>query len=659
MGLSRTLGDISFIVFSCGLQHLFASGLRPFTLQVQGVLEPSVFARAERRVLRFFAASLSMMPLLRGFFRVVCLLRQHVPECDLAQLLKAFRYSKFGRCFPTIFDAAVSILTEMPPRIGRTILNVPTTLDATVAMCLGPHCQCYAREKQHEAEWIRRREGQGQQGQEPRAPHVVIRNREVSVPSYVAQPEAGPSGFKSFSCGCSAGEKCKSYCSGLLAVQARYQVRPRRRQNAPGFFSLGMFRSHFRHRENKEVASVCQVRHSAYIIHNQVDEALVGLTSLFEHMLKEMSDILGGVGMNEDMGQLLKDSATAWDWSHLLFAPPTAQHTIAFRGVWRKLRGLLSRSEFPSGEVFERVEKCWPTEENLCVQYLCLARRARTAFQCAKVFPRPLGEFGSLGLIPTSRRPLTVPAEVSRLAFDWVEVTGYEVRPVWVHVFVLHVCDKCGLGVGLAAKKIGGLLSLFLGGLPTTAYVPTSVRPAELRPPGKRHRRRSKTTPRLERHQWRAGDIAVLPNKRLVFVTRVVRHVCVQKVTAAIISNPWFSLGVGSGGLIAWHACRLAHRCSVMFPPEAPCERIGSLMRFVWEPRQHLGPVAVADRVYLSQAGVECVGSTRDEMLVDIIASLLESTSKYKMTLGNLGAQPLPFKLRGKAETAEASGRFS
>ena len=56
---------------------------------------------------------------------------------------------------------------------------------------------------------------------------------------------------------------------------------------------------------------MCQVRHSAYIIHNQVDEALVGLTSLFEHMLKEMSDILGGVGMNEDMGQLLKDSATA------------------------------------------------------------------------------------------------------------------------------------------------------------------------------------------------------------------------------------------------------------------------------------------------------------------------------------------------------------
>jgi hypothetical protein len=27
--------------------------------------------------------------------------------------------------------------------------------------------------------------------------------------------------------------------------------------------------------------------------------------------LKEISDILGGVGMNEDMGQLLKDSATA------------------------------------------------------------------------------------------------------------------------------------------------------------------------------------------------------------------------------------------------------------------------------------------------------------------------------------------------------------
>ena len=58
-------------------------------------------------------------------------------------------------------DAAVSILTEMQPHIGKTTLNVLVTQDATAAMCLGPHCQCYAKEKQHEG-----REGWGKQVQE-------------------------------------------------------------------------------------------------------------------------------------------------------------------------------------------------------------------------------------------------------------------------------------------------------------------------------------------------------------------------------------------------------------------------------------------------------------------------------------------------------------
>jgi len=204
------------------------------------------------------------------------------------------------------------------------------------------------------------------------------------------------------------------------------------------------------------------------------------------------------------------------------------------------------------------------------------------------------------------------------------------------------------------------MLSVLLGGLFPAAIETYLAKSTELRLPGPRtRRRRSKKTPELELIHWRVGYVAVQVNRRLVFIVQAHKVVDDNIVAATLNTNPWFAVGSGSRDLVAWHACRLAHRCSLMFPPEAPCERIGSLMRLLWEPRQKMGAVAVADRVYLSQAGVVCVGSDRDELLVEVVSDLLKSTSKYRVGARGRTSGALPLLLQDKQRALEDSGRFA
>ena len=41
----------------------------------------------------------------------------------------------------------------------------------------------------------------------------------------------------------------------------------------------------------------------------------------------------------------------------------------------------------------------------------------------------------------------------------------------------------------------------------------------------------------------------------------------------------------------------------MLFPPEAPCERMGSFMRLLWDPTRRLDPKSMEDLVLLEQAG--------------------------------------------------------
>ncbi len=152
LDVSRTLSDVSFLTFLLVLSDILTLLVRPFTLQVQGMLEPSELARAELRLATGLGKALKLLPSVRCLFRVIALCRQHAAQKALATLLGAFRFSPMGRCFPRLFDAAAGILCQSP-HFKHVELSVVTDFDAAKTMCLGPHCQCLAREEFHRANW--------------------------------------------------------------------------------------------------------------------------------------------------------------------------------------------------------------------------------------------------------------------------------------------------------------------------------------------------------------------------------------------------------------------------------------------------------------------------------------------------------------------------
>ena len=80
---------------------------------------------------------------------------------------------------------------------------------------------------------------------------------------------------------------------------------------------------------------------------------------------------------------------------------------------------------------------------------------------------------------------------------------------------------------------------------------------------------------------------------------------------------------------------------------------MGSFMRLLWDPTRKLDPKSMEDLVLLEQAGVRCVGSERDEELVDQVAAMLEKTRKYRVS-GLGGMSPVR-----ENEALAASGRYA
>ena len=95
----------------------------------------------------------------------------------------------------------------------------------------------------------------------------------------------------------------------------------------------------------------------------------------------------------------------------------------------------------------------------------------------------------------------------------------------------------------------------------------------------------------------------------------------------------------------------------MLFPPEAPCERVGSIMRHAWEPSRKMNPKLLEDLVLLSGAGVRCTGSERDELLVQTVVHVLSSSSKYSLWASTGGLPPLRAQLQ-HLDCAD-SGRFA
>ena len=304
------------------------------------------------------------------------------------------------------------------------------------------------------------------------------------------------------------------------------------------------------------------------------------------------------------------------------------------------LRPCLSQTLFPFAPEFRRVECKWVDDASLGVQYMFLTKRVRAAAAAAE----------------TRMRGRQIPEEVVAAAAKWSEPGAFQVvlgsrwLSLVIKLLVFQVREARELGLtGRAASNracdhsdcdlalrclrlqcldIASLASGFLGA------ACLELQTSELTHVSRARRRRKSSHADVER-PLRVGDLARWIGDRsggagtFAIIVDIAWKVDVAAVAAAIDTMSWFVLGSG-GRTIAWHAGRVHHRCRNLFPPDAPCESVGSVLRVLWDQRQGRAHTSFwSDRALLSAAGVRCVGGDRDEMLVEEVVELLKSTSKY------------------------------
>ncbi len=645
--VGRRLSTTKFATFLLLFQDVLVKAIKPYALLVQGPVEPSVGHAAGQRLLSTLRRAGKSISAIRRLLTVVVLCRQHVGSADLLNLVAAFACSSAGRAFPALFSAASGLLARTPPSFQRCYLQTAPD-DSAEVMTLGPHCQCLGRE-QHPRHAAAR----------PRVSAVQLSRypRRVAMPWWVTAPHGG--------------QVRTQGAQSLLDIRPRYQARPRSQPAPVGVLATNMFRRHLR----SGTASRCQVPRAVYAVHAEMDDALRAASEFLHALHDEVGAILGSVGMNDAMRELLAASACCWDWRSLIHARPGAEHVRAFQRVSRMLRPYLAQTLWPGSHAFAKVEQAWPSEDVLAAQYMRLALRVREA---AAAGARKRNAGGGVPP-PCAGGGMTPPCEEHiRLAEHWVEVKGYSVRPIWSsgeimglsqQWFKQHQGSVAAPGCRAFVARIAQAILRYVGDHPGVQRQPpeakelVTVLGSDLRVPGSRRRRMSR---KQCQRQWHLGDVAVLaktPDCRhhnvCVEVVAVEQEVAVAAVASAIDTCTWFALGGQRSSPSAWHAARVHHRCRLLFPPESACERLGSRMTLLWSPWQGLSAGPLADRVFLAQAQVCCLGGERDEFVVAEVASLLQALHKHHLTpLRESSARPRVLQQVLDAELAlRASGR--
>ena len=649
--LGRSLSDPMFVTFVLLLSDILSMVVRPFAKQVQAACEPVVFHNSMRKLRSAIVESLIIVRRIRIMLRVVSLCRQHAPVDDLRLLVDAClsncgpRFAAFAAHITGILlpPAPSEAVDQAVPMFKHTRLAVPLSdHNRSKEMCLGAHCQCPAHIAYHRDRWAKLCEGREdvvEDGLEPRT-RIQLRARgslkEVRVPVSVAYSPVQP----------------RPTDAPLESIPARFTFLPRRAPTVPPSLNLaGLLRPRMKATDDGTV-SRCQLPYTVYLVHDAVDEALAAGLDLLEKLNQEFDGILHSVGCNDDMSALLRHSALCWDWAVLITRPPTVEHVNAFQAVIRMLRPLLVQTLYPEGagggvSPFGGVSPCWPNDETLCMQYMALARRVRRAASGAR----------------------NVPCEVVSVAKDWVRVTHFQARPLWVNRTVERLCSRRLSGLRKSScLQIASSISSYAGILPPEAYVAQDFLPEQLTPCTQRRRRRRgkrKRSPSVSGRQvLRPGDIGVRHVRGKGMLMCIEGYKCsvnVPQVAAALDTLPWLSVGEE---ICTWHAARVHHRCRLLFPPDSPCERMGSYMRLAWDQRQgRASPVYVSDRLFLMQAGISCLGGDRDELIVRETCRLLQTTSKYRIggdaPSSRSTTQALAPFVRSKDMALARSGRFS
>ena len=262
LDVAQRLSDIRWVCAMLLMQDVLRGIVPPFSKQVQGHLEPTVFGAVQATALAKIEMALQHIRHIRRLMRAISLCRQHAGPADLANLLTAFACGSRAATFPAFFEHVPEILGPQHSFRGCK-MEVPDDFDASADMLLGAHCQCAARERHWADIWARARTGnagalapppparppQQAGGRDPppppmragalarpplpstlvRVPHPRRRGREITVPVWVA-----------------GAEKTLPYAGDYVNVGPRLAVRKVGSRLPPGRISSGMFRRNLR-----------------------------------------------------------------------------------------------------------------------------------------------------------------------------------------------------------------------------------------------------------------------------------------------------------------------------------------------------------------------------------------------------------------------------
>jgi len=340
-----------------------------------------------------------------------------------------------------------------------------------------------------------------------------------------------------------------------------------------------------------------------------IDDALAEAAAYVRTLAREISEVLGDVGVSKSMADLLAATRRCWDWARLVKEKPTAADVRALAVAATALEPVLRRTLFPEGPAFTVVDKHWPSVHLLGAEYLRLCRRVRLA----------------------ARGNPVVPPRTAQRAAGWLRALhGFVVREIRLHASVapalLRPLAQLAKANGYSDARRAALLAaervsdwLFRAPRPREKSAPL----AELRQ-ATRQRRRAKVSAAAR------GTLLIWQGKVHV-VLRAEFFNDVSAVAAALDTDPWFALGAGGALEPAWAACRLHHRCRLIFVGESSCESVGSVLRLLHQPIQHLTSSQVADAALLQRSGFQGTGSAKDEALVEAVAEELRTSSRYRI----------------------------
>ena len=387
LGVSRRCTDISFVFFMMLFDDVLKSCVRPFAMATQGVLEPARIMHSQGLALSCVRRAIHALARIRRVFCVAALLRQHAPPPDIAKFLVAYGGTADGILFPSFFSDAPWLLTRAPIAFHGVQLEPRGEIDESKQMCLGPHCQCAAKQEAG---------GRSRVEFQLHSKKRKLKKSKILVPCWVVAGSARDMARteKNTSANHAPRFSCRDLSVGRHAPanDFRRAIREHTGQSGTGCplstprrarrLSACSWPSKFQTPcPCCAWRSRCQVPHRAYIIHADADSALVAADSWLQAMQKELKGMFGTVGNNVSMQSSMELAAECWNWSCLLFSKPLKQHTQAFQKLWDMSLDYLKKTGFPQDSFFETVPKTWTLSPGeLRKQYGVLLHRVRTAF---------------------------------------------------------------------------------------------------------------------------------------------------------------------------------------------------------------------------------------------------------------------------------------